>query len=200
MKLIKIILPLCALIVFVGCEKRLFHFVATITQSPNFPINTIGDLRLPPIPVFSAAFHDAFDIPAGGRITRVDIESFTLRAVEKAGNQATALRVTGVIIEDGGVQQTILFEQDTIVVGAADAPLSSLKTLNDAGIENLRRKIEGYVTNTDTQTFALQLSGEILPAGRRLVIDLQLVLKATAKYDQCLEAPGLFSEGEKCRE
>jgi len=203
MKKIKIILPLCAVLLLIGCEKRLFHFIATITQSPTFPINITGNITgnfQLLIPVNSTAFQNAFAIPAGGRIARVDIESLALRAAAKSGNQATALQVTGVILENGGIQQTILFEQDTIAVGGADAPLSSLKRLNADGIGRLRSKIEGYVKNTTNQSFDIQLTGKIVPSGRSLVIDLQLVLIATAKYDQCLEVPGLFSSGEKCGE
>jgi len=198
MKKIKIILPLCAVLLFIGCEKRLFHFIATITQSPTFPINITGNFQLP-IQVNSTAFQNAFDIPAGGRITRVDIESLALRAAAKSGNQATALQVSGVIIENGGIPQT-LFERETITVGGADAPLTGLKTLNDAGIGKLRRKLEGYVKNTDNQSFEIRLTGNTVPSGQRLVADLQLVVIATAKYDQCLEVPGLFSSGEKCGE
>lgn len=199
MKKRKILPLLFALLLFGGCEKRLFHFVATLTESPAFVVDQTGAFQLT-VPVISSAIQGAFDIPAGGQITRVDIESLALRATPRAGNQATALQVTGVIIENGGLAQTTIFNQETIALSSADAPLAGLKTLDAAGVERLRRKLEGYVQNTDNQPFVIQLGGTTVPSGQRLIIDLQLVMKATAKYDQCLEVPGLFSGGEKCGE
>ncbi|MCG3119199.1 MAG: hypothetical protein ALAOOOJD_01544 [bacterium] len=198
MKKIKILLLFCALFLFVGCEKRLFHFVATLTESPAFVVDQTGAFQLT-VPVISSAIQGAFDIPAGGQITRVDIESLALRATPRAGNQATALQVTAVLVENNGAQQK-LFGQETFTLSSAEAPLTGLQTLDATGVERLRRKLEGYVQNTDNQPFVIQLTGTTVPSGQRLIIDLQLVMKATAKYDQCLEVPGLFSGGEKCGE
>lgn len=198
MKKRTLLLLLGALLLFGGCEKRLFHFVATLTESPAFVVDQTGAFQLT-VPVVSSAIQGAFDIPAGGQITRVDIEGLALRATPRAGNQATAVQVTAVLMENDGVPQK-LFGQENITLSSADAPLTGLQTLAATGIESLRRKLEGYVQNTDNQPFVILLSGTTVPAGQRLIIDLQLVMKATAKYDQCLEVPGLFSGGEKCGE
>jgi hypothetical protein len=197
MKKIKLVLPFCAVLLLVGCEKKLFHFIATITQSPAFAVDQTGAFQQI-ILVVSSAIQNAVDIPAGGDITRVDIESLAIRTLAKSGNQAAAMQVTGVMIEAGGVQQ-IIFGSETISIGSVDS-LVSLKTLNETGINRLRSKLEGYIKNTDNQPFTIQLTGNTVPSGQRLSADLQLVLKTTVKYDQCLEVPGFFSEAEKCGE
>jgi len=199
MKRILVCIPLLALLMLTGCEKRLFHFIATITQSPTFPINAIsGAFQSLPIPVVSSVIQNAVAIPAGGQITRVDIESLALHTMAKSGNQVDSVKVTGIIIEAGVPQR--IFGVETIIIGGVDAPLVALKTLNAAGINQLRIKLEGFIKNTDNQPFAIQLSGDLMPSGRRLTADFKLVVTATAKYDQCLEVPGLFSSGEKCGE
>jgi hypothetical protein len=198
MKKTQFFLPLCVLILVLGCEKRSFHFVATITQAPAFAIDHSGAFQLA-LPVMSAVIQGAVDIPEGGQITRLDIESLALRAVASSGNQGSAVQISGVIIENGGAQQT-LFDRETITINSTETPLAGLKTLNAAGVSKLRSKLEGYVKNTDNQSFVIQLFGETAPSGQRVVADLQVVLKATVKYSQCLEVPGLFSSGEKCSE
>jgi len=199
MKKIIACLPLLALLMLTGCEKRLFHFVATINQSPTFTFDSTGPF-VQSVVVTSDRIKAALDIPADARITGVDIESLSLRATVKSENKATAMRVTGVIIT-ASQQSKKMFENYIVPLVGVNVPVIGLNALIDDGISELRGKLNGYVQNTDNTAFVIEVSGDSSPSsGQRVAIDLNLVVKATVKYDQCVEVPQLFSSGEECTE
>ena len=191
--------PLLALLMLTGCEKRLFHFVATINQSPTFAFDSAGPF-VQRVVVTSDRIKAAIDVPADARITGVDIESLSLRVVVKSENKATAMRVTAVII-NVNQQSKKMFENYIVPLVAVNAPVIGLNALIDDGVSELRGKLNGYVQNTDNTAFVIEVSGNSSPSsGQRVAIDLNLIVKATVKYDQCVEVPQLFSSGEECTE
>jgi hypothetical protein len=200
MKKIIACIPLLALLMLTGCEKRLFHFVSTINQSPTFTFDNTGPFSQR-IVITSDRIKAALDVPSDGRITGVDIESLSLRVVVKPGNVASALSVTGATINSSG-QRKVMFQNYPVPLVAVNAPIIGLNELIADGISELRGKLNGYVKDIDNTSFVIEVSGNsTLPApGQRVVIDLNLVIKATVKYDQCVDVPQLFSSGEECTE
>ncbi len=199
MKKIMACLPLLALLMLTGCEKRLFHFVATINQSPTFTFDNTGPF-VQSVVVTSDRIKAALDIPSDARITGVDIESLSLRVAVKPENRATAMSVTGVTI-NANQQRKPMFQNYLVPLAGVNVPVIGLNALIEDGISELRGKLNGYVQNTDNTAFIIEVSGNSTPsAGQRVAIDLNLVVKATVKYDQCVEVPQLFSSGEDCTE
>lgn len=199
MKKITACLPLFALLLLTGCEKRLFHFVATINQSPTFTFDSTGPF-VQRVVVTSDRIKAAIDVPSDARITGVDIESLSLRVSLKPGNSATAMRVTGVTI-NANQQRKTMFQNYFVPLAGVNVPVIGLNALIEDGITELRGKINGYVQNTDNTAFVIEVSGDSSPSsGQRVALDLNLIVKATVKYDQCVDVPQLFSSGEDCTE
>lgn len=196
MKKIIACLPLLALLMLTGCEKRLFHFVATINQSPTFTFDSTGPF-VQRVVITSDRINAAIDIPADARITGVDIESLSLKVAVKPENRATALSVTAVTI-NANQQRKVMFQNYPLPLVGVNVPVIGLNALVEDGISELRGKINGYVQNTDNTAFIIEVSGN--SGGQRVAIDLNLIVKATVKYDQCVEVPQLFSSGEDCTE
>jgi hypothetical protein len=191
--------PLLALLMLTGCEKRLFHFVATIDQSPTFNFDSTGPF-VQRVVVTSDRVKAAIDIPSDARITSVDIESLSLRVAVKPENRATAMNVTGVTI-NASQQRKPMFQNYLVPLAGVNIPVIGLNALIEDGISELRGKINGYVKDIDNTPFVIEVSGDSSPSsGQRVAIDLNLVVKVTVKYDQCVEVPQLFSSGEECTE
>lgn len=199
MKKIIACIPLLALLMLTSCEKRLFHFVATINQSPTFTFDNTGPF-VQRVVITSDRIKAAIDVPSDARITGVDIESLSLRVTVKPENRASALSVTGVTI-NANQQRKVMFQNYPVPLVGVNVPVIGLNSLIEDGISELRGKINGYVQNTDNTAFVIEVSGNSSPAsGQRVTIDLNLIVKASVKYDQCVEVPQLFSSGEKCTE
>ncbi len=194
MKKITACFLLLALPLLAGCEQRLFHFVVTIDQTPTFPIDQTGAFSRS-IRITEQDVLRALDVPEGGKITGVDIESLSLKVVVKPGNTAPALSVSGRISDSQG--QSTMFQNYPIVLSGVDASFVGLNDLIETGISKLRNKINGYVMKIDNSAFDIEVSGDTVPSGQRVVLDLQLRIKATIKYDECLEVP-LGEGGEDC--
>lgn len=80
MKKITALLLLLALPLLSGCEKRLFHFIVTIDRTAPFVIDETGSFN-EIVPISEQNILSALEIPEGGTITGVDIESISLRVV-----------------------------------------------------------------------------------------------------------------------
>lgn len=194
MKKITAVLLILALPLLAGCEKRLFHFVITIDQTPTFPIDQTGAFGQT-LTITEQDILRALDVPDGATITGVDIESLSLRIAPKDGNAARALSVSGRIIENG--QTKSMFNDYPIPLVAVNAPFVGINALIEDGISSLRNKIDGYVKRIDNSSFQIQVSGTTTPANARALFDVNLKIKATVKYDECLDVP-LGASGEDC--
>jgi hypothetical protein len=185
---------LLALPLLSSCEKRLFHFIVTIDQTAPFVIDQTGSFNQT-VPITEQDILRALDVPETGTITGVDIESLSLRVAVKDGNQATALNVSGTITEGG--QTKSMFTNFPVTLVAVNAPFIGLNALIEDGISSLRRKINGYVKGIDNSSFQITVSGTTVPANARALFDVNLKIKATVKYDECLEVP-FGSSGDDC--
>jgi len=194
MKKITAFLLLLALPLLSGCEKRLFHFIVTIDRSATIPINITGSFSQTAT-ITEQHILSALDIPEGGTITGVDIESISLRVVVSSDNQASALNISGRIIENG--QSKNLFSSYPVPLVAVNAPLIGLNALIEDGVASLRNKINGYVRRIDNSSFQIQVTGTTVRTDQRAHLDLELKIKATVKYDECLDVP-LGSSGDDC--
>ncbi len=141
----------------------------------------------------------ALDVPEDARVTGIDIESLSLRVAVKPENRAPALNVSGTIINANQARKK-LFENKPVVLAGVNTPFIGLNSLIADGISELRGKLNGYVKDIDNAAFVIEMNGDTAPAGQRVAVDLHLVIKATVKYDQCVEVPQLFSSGEECTE
>jgi hypothetical protein len=195
MKKISAFFLLLALPLLAGCEQRLFHFVVTIDQTPTFPVDQTGAFSRR-VRITEQDVLRALDVPEGGKITGVDIESLSLKVVVKSQNQANALSVSGRISDGQGTSN--MFTNYPIPLAGVDTPFIGLNALIEEGIGKLRRKLDGYVKKIDNSAFDIEVSGDSFPTtGQRVVLDLLLKIKATVKYDECLEVP-LGEGGEDC--
>jgi len=188
--LLLLILPL-----LLGCEKRLFHFIVTIDRAATIPIDVTGSFNPLPVTITEQHILGALDIPEGGTVTGVDIESISLRVVVSGDNQATALNLSGRIIENG--QSKNLFSNYPVLLAGVNAPVIGLNALIEDGVASLRNKINGYVKRIDHSSFDIQVSGTTVRANQRAHLDLDLRIKATVKYGECLDVP-FGSSGDDC--
>jgi len=195
----KKIIACVALLMLAGCEKRLFHFVATINQTPIFNVDNTGAFKKS-FQISSALVRSQLDVPEDARITQLDIESLSLRVVVKSGNQASRLLVSGTILDVNQQSERQMFKDFPIVLAGANFPGIGLNALIANGIGELRGKLDSYVKNLDNGSFFIEVTGDSNPPGQRVLVDLHLIIKATVKYDQCLEVPGPFAGGEECTE
>ena len=118
----------------------------------------------------------------------------------KSGNQASRINVTAKIIDVNQQTETVYENYPVTLTGLinVDTPFIGLNDLIATGVSKLRGKLEGYAKNTDSGSFFIEVSGISVPSGQRVLVDLHLRVKATVKYDQCVEVPQLFSSGEEC--
>ena len=180
-----------------GCEKRLFHFVATVEEAPVFAVDQAAPYQQTII-ITRESVLSRLSLPSDARITGVDIESISLRVVAKSGNQASALQATATIADAVDPVPKPMFEDYPVVLAGADAPFVGLNALIEAGISKLRSKLDGFIKDLDNAPFSIQVSGDSIPSGQRVVVELHLAIKATIKYDQCVEVPTVFSSGDDC--
>jgi hypothetical protein len=188
---------LLALLLLTGCEKRLFHFVATVEEAPVFPVDQTGAFRQT-VRVTREDVMSRLNLPTDARITGVDIESLALRVVVKSGNQASTVQATGTIADAAEPVPKPMFENYPVVLAGADTPFIGLNALIESGISKLRSKLDGFIKDLDNAPFDIQVSGDSIPSGQRVVVELHLAIKATIKYDQCVEVPTVFSSGDDC--
>lgn len=189
-------LLLLALPLLSGCEQRLFHFLITIDQTPTFPIDQAGAFSQT-VTITEQDVLRALNVPENGTITGVDIESLSMRVVVKNGNEARAINVSGAVIENGQVRPIFNNKTQTIPLVGVNVPFAGLNALIEDGVASLRRKINGYVRRIDNSTFTIRLNGTTVPDNSRALLDINLKIKATIKYDECLDVP-LGEGGEDC--
>jgi len=192
----------CALVLmlplFSGCEQRLFHFVVTVDRTVPFQFDDADGTFDGSAVITRDDVLNALDIPKSARITSVDIESLALRVAVKPENQARSLTVSGEVY-DVVQDKAKMFDNYPIVLAGANVPYVGLNSLIESGITKLRNKIEGFVKQLDSTSFFVEVSGQSVPAGSAVAVELTLQIKATVKYDECLDVP-LGASGEDCPE
>lgn len=188
---------LLALMLLAGCNSWLFHLVATIDKTAVFPVDQTGGFEKF-VTITSEDVLNALDLPDDARVTGVDIEGLSLRVILKPGNNASRLRLTGEVY-DVAQDKSKMFENYEVVIAGADE-FGGINDLIALGIGKLRGKLEGFIKKLDTTSFFIELSGDSVPPGQRVALNVELKIRATIKYDQCLPMPLGFTSDEECSE
>jgi hypothetical protein len=193
-KLVTSILIL-ALPFILGCEKRLFHFVATIDQTSVFNLtNVFGQVQETQI-ITRDDVLGKLDIPKKAHVTDVKIESLSLKVIKRPENKAPALTVYATVF--GSNVPGRVFDPVTVPLVGVDAPFIGLNALLESAIDGLKDKFKGYILGLDYTNFSIQVTGNSVPSGQEIALDLQLIIKATVEYEECVDTiPG--TGGEKC--
>jgi len=184
-----------------GCEKRLFRFVATIDQTSVFKLSSEhGDFE----EMQKVTRDDVLgklDIPKKAHVTDVKIESLSLKVIKRPENEAPALDVSACTfdINKGDISTKSLFEHKTVPLVGVDVPLFGLNALIESAVDGLKDKFKGYILALDQKDFNIDVAGVSTPVGKRVALDLHLIIKATVEYEECvdtIEGTG----GDKCED
>jgi hypothetical protein len=179
-----------------SCEKRLFHFVLNYDKTFVYAVDETGPFEYEEL-VSADEIRSTLDIPEDARITGVDVEALSVKVVVRPENQVTNLVVSGKVVETPG-GKTSMFNNFPIVLAGVDTPFIGLNDLIASGIGRLKSKLQGFIMGLDSQSFGIELSGDSVPSGQALAVDIHLLVKATIKYEQCVEVLSGFMDGEKC--
>jgi len=190
------VLAALALPGLLGCEKQVFHLFVDFSHEAAYEFDGTGPFTYSAT-VTSPDIKDELDIPEDGRITRVEIKALSLRVDTLEGNEAVALALTG-RIDDRTGPLDLLFENQAVPLVGLDVPYIGLNALIEAGITKLRNKINGFIDETNTAAFDIQVEGDSTPSGQRVHLLLTLVVDITVYYDQCLDMPAALTNGEPC--
>lgn len=184
-----------ALPIFFGCEKRKFYFNVNLNKTEVFTINQTGAFSVNKI-ITEADILQLLDIPTDATITEINIQSISLKAEVKSGNQATSILVSGKV-GDVGSQQFTMFNNTPVVLAGVNVPFIGLNSLLAVGVNKLKNKINGYVNQIDNNSMVIELTGDSSPTtGQHVFVDLLFKITATIKYSECLDSFTAF--GDDC--
>lgn len=196
MKRLPIMVLILTAVLLASCESKLFHFVVNFNRTFVYSIDESGPFEAEEL-VSADEIRSALTIPENARITSVDVEALSVKVVVRPENQVTNLLVTGKVVESPG-GKTSMFNNYPIVLAGVDTPFIGLNDLIATGIGRLKSKLEGFIMGLDEQSFAIELSGDSVPSGQILAIDVHLMVKATIKYEDCEDVLKGFMDGEDC--
>lgn len=165
-----------------GCPKKIFEYTTTINQSTTYTINDVGSFIKSAF-ITRESVARAFSLPSDARVTKLEIESLSLRVILGAGNQASAMKASGVKTPGG-----FMFQNFPVALGALDPdkPLVGLNALIEDGIGKLKSELEGWVKGSGTTTqLTIELRGDSVPANTRMEFTIALEIKASVVYEQC---------------
>jgi hypothetical protein len=178
-----------------GCEKRLFRFVTTIDQTSVFNLSSANGSFEEAHTITRDDVLGKLDIPKKAHVTDVKIESLSLKVIKRPENKAPALTVYADVY--GSRVPGRMFNPVTVPLLGVDAPFLGLNTLIASAIDGLKDKFKGYILALDYTDFQIYVNGGSTPAGQEIALDLQLIVKATVEYEECVDTiPG--TGGEKC--
>jgi hypothetical protein len=180
-----------------GCEKRLFKFVATMDQTSVYNLSSANGTFQEAHTITRDDVLGKLDIPKKAHITMVRIESLSLKVVKKQGNQAPAMAVSATL--HGNMPTKKLFDNQTVSLVGIDVPFIGLNALIQDGIDGLKEVFAGYIVAFNNNNFDIQVTGNSVPAGQAIALDLQVIIKATVEYEECVETIR-GTGGEKCDE
>jgi len=179
-----------------GCQKKLFHFVVPLKKVAVVSVNQRGEFG--GIDRIKAAdIRNALKVPDDGTITGVDIESLEIRVRVLTGNEASWLKLSGYVIDNG--KPLLLFDKKSVPLIAVDAPYGGLNALIESGVDRLKAKINDQVKKVNDADIEVGLAGDSDPVGKLIKVDIDFKITATVKYDQCVKVFD-FIGGEDCSE
>jgi hypothetical protein len=179
-----------------GCQKKLFHFVVPLKKIGGVTIEQKGEF-MGTDRIKAADIRNALKVPEDGTITGVDIESVQLRVIVNSGNAASWLKLSGYVVDKG--KPLLLFENKSVSLVAVNAPYIGLNSLIETGVNRLKEKINDQIKKVNEADIEIGLSGDSDPAGQQIDVDIEFLIVATVKYDQCVEVFDVIG-GEDCTE
>lgn len=186
---------LVSLILFVDCEKRLYHFVSPIEHYKTFELDQNGPFE-GTAKIMAAEIKSALGVPTEARITGLDIETLKMRVDPLSGNQATLLYVSGYVKDQG--QNILMFQDQEVPLRAVDNPIFGVNTYIREGIQTLSRKLNDHISGVNNADIDIEFKGDSWPTGgQHINVYIQFYIVATVKYDECLPVPP-FMDGESC--
>jgi hypothetical protein len=195
MKKILLGLLLLAVPALSGCEKQIVHLTATFERDEvyeatgNAPFDHTATIT-------SEEVRDALDIPDDATITKVEIESLSLKVHTLPGNEALSVVVSGTIQDETGLSD--IWKDFPLVLAAVDAPFIGLNALIEDGIGKLRAKLTNYVRKLNDNSATIHLTGHMVPNPSEVHAEITLKIRATIEYTQCVDVPSVVMDGEKC--
>lgn len=197
-----IIYILLLLPILMGCDKRLFKFQSNIDLAKLYTFDKTGPTQ-ESATITEEQIRSAVDIPSDAKVTKVNIETLSLRIRIKEGNEATSLRIKGFI--NDASSKTKIWDDDKISppIISPDYTILGKKIgingLIESGINKLKSKIEGFIKQNDFGSFVLNVEVDSYPSsGNRIAMDIQIIIKATIEYEQCVEVWDGLDAGEEC--
>ncbi|GEM_PF-2826317 len=193
-------LSLSGVILMGGCEKRLVEFPLPINRTDTFQLDEADGNFDETVMLTTNDIKNAIKVHEDAEITFVRIEALAVKVTVKTGNEAESINVTGEIVENGG--PTIMFENFIISLAENSEIQPAFVGINPLalqGISRLKAKLEGFIFGLDYQSFDIRVRGSSSPVGQRVVVDLQLRIKASLTYERCVDVATSFIEGgEPC--
>lgn len=193
---VSILLLVSAALLMCGCQKKLFHFVVPFKKVGVVPVNQMGAFAGYDR-ITAQEIRSALNVPEDGVITGVDLESVQIRVRVLAGNEAKWLKLSGFVVDNG--KPISLFENSSVTLIAVNAPYIGLNALLAKGVAKLTEKINDHIKKVNSADIELGLYGDSDPAGQRIAVEIDFMITATIKYDQCVEVFD-FIGGEDCTE
>jgi len=197
-----IVYILLLLPILMGCDKRLFKFQSNIDIAKVYTFDNTGPTRKS-ARIESEQIRSALDLPSDAKVTKVNIETLSLRIKLNDGNEAKLLKIKGFIADLG--DQRILWDVDQISppIISPDASIFGSKIgingLIETGINKLKSKIEGFIKQNDFSSFLIYVEVDSSPfSGSRIAMDIEIIIKATIEYEQCVEVWNGLDAGEEC--
>ncbi len=183
-----------------GCENKLFQYTVSVDQSGQFIVDDPDGVYITTSFISRTSVAKAFNLPAGARVKSLNIESLSVSVSTGNGNAASIVTVSGYLGRTATATET-LFRHVPVLLGVLDIPKIGLNDLIESNIRKLQGDLENFVKGVGTGTLIeLAVSGTTTPAGSRLVLTINLHIKATVQYERCEEILQGMSEAPGCAE
>ncbi|GBD92277.1 hypothetical protein BMS3Abin04_03012 [bacterium BMS3Abin04] len=197
-----IIYILLLLPILMGCDKRLFKFQSNIDLAKLYTFDKTGPTQ-ESATITEEQIRSALDLPSDAKVTKVNIETLSLRIKLNDGNEATLLRIKGFINDASSNTKIWDVDQISPPIISPDASIFGQKIgingLIETGINKLKSKIEGFIKRNDFGSFVINVEVDSSPfSGRRIAMDIEIVIQATIEYEQCVEVWDGLDAGEEC--
>ncbi|MEO8167162.1 MAG: hypothetical protein ABI623_02885 [bacterium] len=200
MKYVLFVIMTIAATLNLGCDNKLFQYDVSVDQTGQFIIDDADGIYTTSTFISRTSVAKAFNLPDGARVTSLQIESLSLKVVTGAGNAATDVTISGYLGTSPTTTQT-LFNRVSVPLGGLDIPFIGLNSLIESNIGKLRTELENFVKGVGTGSLIqLAVSGTTTPAGSRLVLTINMSIKATVHYERCEEILKGMSDGPACAE
>jgi hypothetical protein len=184
----KLIIGCVALMLFIGtgCNEQLFRQVLTVNKDMTFAIDHTGAFADNGT-ITAASIEDALNLPERSRVVDVFIETIKLSVSVKSGNVASTVKVSGSL--QGGDALFVDQNIDLTDPEVLDESWFGFTVLNEDGIEDLKTRLSEIIEGTNIADLNFSFTGNSVPGGQKIQIDVRLRVVATVLYEACFEVP-----------